>query len=975
MITRLLIANRGEIACRIMDTCKKMGIETVAIYSVIDKNQRHVSMADFSVCVGDNHPEQSYLNASNIIQAAISTSCDAIHPGYGFLSEDATFAHQVESSGLIFVGPFANVMTTLEDKLHVKKLVEAINIPVVQGTKDIITSIKQAKQSVSTVHYPCILKSNRGEGGKHVYVIHNYDDLVKRFNTLEALSSTHKHTDVYIESYLKDVKHIEVQLLVDHYHTIVSLGLRDCSLQKNQTKMIEESIHSLSPSVQQTIVDDACRIVQHCNINNVCTVEFLVDSNMNHYFLEINPRIQVEHPVSECVNNIDIVQVQLEVAQSIPLHVTQNEIHQKGHAIECRLYSQDTKRTFVDFFYVPNNENIRIERAIGVSGQIPPYYDGLIAKIILHGKDRAETIKHLTAALHQCIVIGVDTNLDLLKSVLLHAPFKDGTYTTQTLDDINKKQKSTQKNGDHTKYQCEKCQSILTNKAFKDNAYVCPICLHHPIVSARSIVELLLEENSIVEIDATLTTNHTHHNATYQQKISDAQKTSSMHEAIHCVVGKLGFIDVCLGIFEATFMMGSLGSVVGEKICRLAEYAKRNHLPLILVSASGGARMQEGVEALMQMAKTTMAINRFKEDGLFISICTHPTMGGTTASFAMQGDIMLAHPQASIGFSGKRVVEQTLHQPFDDAIQKAEVLLENGFLDKIVPRNQLKDTLLKLVMLHIINDFIAVSPKPLKKVIKKNVTTWNIVEKARSETRIKARDIIEGCFKSFVSFHDNNQTNSSALITGIGLFHGLPVTIIAHNKDNASKPPVFGMLKPNEHRKIVKALNQAEKFKRPVITIIDTPGADPSMESEIHGQASSISDALSAFSNANVPIISIVLSEGGSGGALAIGISDTTLMLENAYYSIISPEGYASIIYKDATKASTAANSMKITSHHLKEMNIVDEIIPEESVTDIIDQCSYYLSMYLKQLLALDSKTLLDLRYQKYRSIASVNID
>lgn len=280
MIKRLLVANRGEIACRIIDTCKKMGIETVAVYSIIDKNQRHVIMADFSICVGDNRPEQSYLNASNIIQAAISTNCDAIHPGYGFLSEDATFAHQVESSGLIFVGPSAHVMATLGDKLHVKKLVKAINIPVVEGSTDILTTIEQAKQSVSTSDYPCILKSNRGEGGKHVYVIHNYEDLVKRFKILESLSSTHKHTDVYIESYLKDVKHIEVQLLVDHYYTVVSLGLRDCSLQKNHTKVIEESIHSLSPSMQQTLVDDACHIAQHCNINNVCTVEFLVDSNM-----------------------------------------------------------------------------------------------------------------------------------------------------------------------------------------------------------------------------------------------------------------------------------------------------------------------------------------------------------------------------------------------------------------------------------------------------------------------------------------------------------------------------------------------------------------------------------------------------------------------------------------------------------------------------------------------------------------------
>ena len=975
MIKRLLIANRGEIACRIIKTCKKMGIETVAIYSVCDKTQKHVSMADFSVCVGDNNPENSYLNVSNIIQAAISKQCDAIHPGYGFLSEDVSFVTQVEKSGLIFVGPSSKSMVHLNEKLHVKNMAEDLHIPIVKGSKKIITSIKQANEIISDINYPIIIKSNNGEGGKHIHVINNQNELVERFNNFKTRSLNGKYQNVYIESYLAHVKHIEVQLLADWFGNVVALGLRDCSLQHNHTKMIEESCNSLDLSLQQKLVDHAILIAKKLGINNACTVEFLVDSNMNHYFIEINPRIQVEHPISESITGIDIVKMQIESAQQLPLRLKQEDIHVDGHAIECRVYSKDIKRSFVEFFYVPLSTNTRVDSAIDVKGHIPLFYDGLIAKIIVHKKDRKRAISQLIKILHQTIVIGVDSNLDYLKATLWDSSFEDGSYSTQTLDQIIQgKQTDSSKALDFTSYHCEQCHAITSEKSYINNGYVCPICDFHPTIPAKKIAELLLDRNTIFELDSNLKTNHHHQSTMYRQKLSDAKEKSSSNEAIYCVVGTLGSIDVCLGVFEPSFMMGTLGSVVGEKISRLAEYAKTHHFPLIMISASGGARMQEGIEALMQMAKTTMVIDKLKEDGLFISVCTHPTMGGTTASFAMQGDIILAHPQATIGFSGKRVVEQTLKLPFDDSIQKAEVLQVNGWIDKIVSRSQLKDTLMQLLTLHKINTFKPIEKRNIEPVQDDHSTPWEIVREARNLKRIKAKELIDECFDLFVSLHNDILTDNPTLITGIGLFRGLPVSIIAQNKGydiNSKNSYPMGMMTPSEYRKVVRVIKQAEKFNRPIITIIDTPGANPSMESEISGQASAISDSLAAFSNAKVPIISVVLSEGGSGGALAIGISDITLMFEKAYYSIISPEGYASILYNDSLQAPLVANSMKITSHQLKAMNIVDDIIAEKSHEGMIDECMYYLSIHLQHLTKLDSKSLLELRYQKYRSIAS----
>lgn len=970
IINRCLIANRGEIACRIIKTCNDMGIETVAIYSLVDKHQKHVLMADHAVCVGDAPSESSYCNVSNIIQAALSLQCDAIHPGYGFLSENAQFAKKVYEAGLLFVGPSFKVLEKCENKLLIKQQAKKLSIDTIEGFDDKVENLAQAKKAIETLQYPLMLKANNGEGGRHIYIVNHDKSLEELFNSLNNKSTSKPPTTFFIESYIKNSRHIEVQLLADQHNNIVPLGLRDCSIQENHRKIIEETEYSLQDDLKQTLINQAITLAKHLEMDNVCTVEFIVDEKMNYYFIEINPRIQVEHPVSEMTSNIDIVKTQLESTQGISLFTNNRDFSLSGHAIEARIYTKDYKQDTVDFFYVPEHDYVRVDSAIQDKGHVPLYYDGLIAKIIVVGNNRTQAIQRLVFILYQTILVGVLSNLEDLKAILSSKIFTQGKSTTQTMSIVvNSTLETTRKVQMHKP--C--CGYSVSQKTLEDNAYVCPYCHYHYPISAKKLVEILLEYPSIQEIDPFLQTNHHHHSKEYNQKLTHEKSNVNSEEAFLSVIGKIENIEVCLGVFEPAFLMGSLGSVVGEKITRLIEYATKHQLPLIIISASAGARMQEGLEALMQMAKTTLALTNFLKEGLFISICNNPTMGGTTASFAMLGDIILAQPQAHIGFSGKRVIEQTCKQSFDQSIQKAEVLHANSWIDGIVSRDTLKKSLLQLLKLHQHQRYIPYEYVPMVYKPSESSSTLKQVMTARKLDRLKTKQIIHDCFDAFYSLNDTNYISTSSLIIGLGLFRGFSVTVIAHHKDRALKQN--GMLTPQDHLKIIKAVEQAEKFNRPIITFIDTPGADPSHSSEVNGQASAISKTLFAFSKASVPIINIILSEGGSGGALALGIGDVTLMLEHAYYSIISLEGYASILYKDASKISLAADNLKVSAQQCKEMNIVDEIIVEPSYQEVVTQIKGQINNHLNELLVLDTHTLLEKRYQKFRTIASASSD
>lgn len=976
MIKRLLIANRGEIACRIIKTCQAMGIETVAIYVSCESDHRHVQMADDAVCVGDCDVIDGYQNSDNIIMAALCKQCDAIHPGYGFFSEDAHFAKQVRDAGLIFIGPNTEAIALASNKLESKLLCQAHHVPVIEGSQKLVESLDLALNWADKIGYPLMLKSNQGAGGHRIYIVWDDQELSEKINIIQSLGD-----HGFLEKYHEQAKHVEVQLCADQYGNMIHLGLRDCSLQINQKKVIEETYdYSNTKDKQDQLIADAMRIARALNLDNVFTIEFLLFQDGKHAFIEANPRIQVEHSISEQVTGLDLVRLQIECANKQALTIQQADITCYGHAIECRIVAEDTRNNFLPsegsilFMKTPICDHVRVDYGVNVKDTVLPHYDHLLMKLIVHHETRQQAMTRLRKALSETIIVGVKTNIEFLQIVLASQEFQHKKTNIETMTKIYQ-QWQKEPHSDKHDTTCERCHQVFTQQQLIDHHWVCHVCGFHWMISARQTIDMLSDVASFIEMDRTINTNHHHMTSDYQAKLNQAQQHANTHEAIITGVSRITGIDVCLGVFEPRFMMGTMGSVVGEKLTRLIEHAHLNQLPLIVVSASGGARMQEGIESLMQMAKVSLALSRFqKEGGFFISLLTHPTMGGVTASFAMQGDIIIAHPYASIGFSGPRVAKQALHQQFDQQIQQAEVLSAHGWIDVIISRQQLKDSLTKMLILHQqstwdvqLDDIIVANTTPPQ------TSTWQIVQQARDTNRVKSNYVIQELFDSYISLQD--ATIDGALVGGIAQFNHIPVTVIAHQKGDNLKSSIhsrFGMVSPTGHRKIKRLVKQAEKFNRPIITIIDTPGAYPSMVSELTGQATAISDDLAVFSQVNVPVIAFVLSEGGSGGALSLGIADYVYMCNNAYYSVISPEGYASILYRDETKAEEASNLMKITAPMLKQMGIIDEIIIDNKQEDMIKHMQQLLKEALEHLMSLSTKQRLDRRYQRYRQMAAI---
>lgn len=447
-------------------------------------------------------------------------------------------------------------------------------------------------------------------------------------------------------------------------------------------------------------------------------------------------------------------------------------------------------------------------------------------------------------------------------------------------------------------------------------------------------------------------------------------------------------------------MMASMGKVVGEKITRAVERATQAKLPVIIFACSGGARMQEGIHSLMQMAKTSAALKRHHDAGqLYISVLTDPTTGGVTASFAMLGDIILAEPNALIGFAGPRVIEQTIGQKLPKGFQRSEFLLEHGFVDKIVERKELRQTLAQLVSMHEagkMSQFTESSEGRTKRNLEENVgkdntgleehretpkakSAWERVQISRLKDRPVGSDYIDALFTDFAELHgDRYYKDDKAIIGGIARFHGMPVTVIAQAKGRNTKENIernFGMPSPDGYRKALRLMKQAEKFARPIICFVDTPGAFCGLEAEERGQGEAIARNLFEMSGLKVPVLSVVIGEGGSGGALAMATSDEVWMLENSIYSILSPEGFASILWKDSKRAEEAAKVMKLTAAHLYQAGIVEKVFEEpehltvENMGGLTGEMDRSIQEFLKKYGALSTEELTEKRYQRFRNM------
>ena len=541
---------------------------------------------------------------------------------------------------------------------------------------------------------------------------------------------------------------------------------------------------------------------------------------------------------------------------------------------------------------------------------------------------------------------------------------------------------------------CNACKAAVFVDEVKKNNYICPHCGNYFRVHARRRIEMIADEGTFEEWDTMMEISNPLSYKGYEDKVKKLQEKTQLDEAIVTGKARIGGVSVALGVCDSRFLMASMGENVGEKIARAVEKATDEGLPVVLFACSGGARMQEGIVSLMQMAKTSAALKRHSDAGLlYISVLTNPTTGGVTASFAMLGDIILAEPNALIGFAGPRVIEQTIRQKLPKGFQRSEFLLEHGFIDQIVERKNMKEALAKLLKMHCKNLCIEAETvqknlvKSLKNLpeTKENMadisekTAWEHVVLARSKERPTGKDYIPWLFDHFTELHgDRLFGDDPALIGGIGYFNGVPVTLLVQEKGNGTKENIahnFGMVSPEGYRKSLRLMKQAEKFHRPVICLVDTPGAFCGLEAEERGQGEAIARNLFELSGLKVPVLSIVIGEGGSGGALALAAGDEVWMMENSIYSILSPEGFASILWKDSGKAKEAAEVMKLTAADLKKLGIIEQVIPEkepltrENMAAVMELLKEQIGEFLKNYQNLNIEKLLNKRYSRYRNL------
>ena len=548
---------------------------------------------------------------------------------------------------------------------------------------------------------------------------------------------------------------------------------------------------------------------------------------------------------------------------------------------------------------------------------------------------------------------------------------------------------------DNLMRKCNACKAAVFVDEVKQNHYICPHCGNYFHMPAYRRIKMIADRKSFVEWDAEMEEQNPLQYRGYEEKLRALQEKTGLKEAV--VTGKCTIkgISVALGVCDCRFMMSSMGEVVGEKITRVFERATEEKLPVILYICSGGARMQEGLVSLMQMAKTSMALRKHSDAGLlYVPVLTDPTTGGVTASFAMLGDIILAEPKALIGFAGPRVIEQTIGQKLPKGFQKAEFLLEHGFIDKIVERDDQRIVLADILKLHENKGQNSSTSKVAESYIsdKSNgntvwpkfipsgsFTPWEHVQLARAKTRPTGKDYIEALFDDFIEFHgDRHCGDDAAVIGGMAFFHGHPVTVLAQEKGEGTKENIarnFGMVSPEGYWKSLRLMQQAEKFHRPVICLVDTPGAFCGLEAEERGQGEAIAKNLYTLAGLTVPVLSIVIGEGGSGGALAFAVSDEGWMLEHSVYSILSPEGFASILWKDSKKAKEAAEVMKLTAEDLCEMGMIEHVIPEtepvnrENMEDVAGCLENGIADFLEKYSGKETEELLEHRYQRFRKM------
>lgn len=442
MIRKVLIANRGEIAVRIIRACKELGIKTVAIYSEVDKNAIHTELADEAICVGTSKSKDSYLNESNILSAAVITGCNAIHPGFGFLSENASFAGMCEECNIKFIGPSKEIINIMGNKSMAREIMKNANIPIIPGSEGLIRNLEEAKSEAKKIGYPVMIKASLGGGGKGIRVVLNENELENSYFTAKAEAKNNFNDDsVYMEKFIENPRHIEVQILGDAFGNVIHLYERDCTIQRRNQKVLEEApAIILNDELRNKMGTAAVNAAKAVNYESAGTIEFLLDKHGDFYFMEMNTRIQVEHPITEMRTGIDIVKEQIKIAAGEKLKIKQKDIEFRGSSIECRINAENPSKKFrpspgtITGINLPGGNGVRVDTAIYAGYTVPANYDSMIAKIIVHGQTRGEAISKMKRALEELVVEGIDTNRDFLYSIITHPDFIRGNFDTSFIE-------------------------------------------------------------------------------------------------------------------------------------------------------------------------------------------------------------------------------------------------------------------------------------------------------------------------------------------------------------------------------------------------------------------------------------------------------------------------------------------------------------------------------------------------------------
>ncbi len=443
MVKKLLIANRGEIAARILRACREMCIDAVTVYSTADAESLHAMFAEEAVCIGPPRAADSYLNADAILTVAKATGCDAVHPGYGFLSENADFADACRAAGLTFVGPSGDVIRKMGNKAAARALMQSVGVPVVPGSDGPVASAEEAQAVADRIGYPVLIKAAAGGGGRGMRRVYGPEELADAFREAAAEALACFGSDeMYLEKLILQPRHIEFQILADRFGNVIQLGERDCSVQRKNQKLLEETpSHGLTPELREQMGAAAVLAAKAAGYENAGTVEFVLAPDKSFYFIEMNTRIQVEHPVTEMVTAMDLVREQIRIASGLPLRIRQEDVQLHGHAIECRINAEDPAHGFAprpgkaDFLYFPGGPGVRIDTCMYNGYEIPPYYDSMVAKVIAWAPTRLEAIRRMRRALEELIIDGLQTNAELMHQILYHPTFVRGNYTTAFLDE------------------------------------------------------------------------------------------------------------------------------------------------------------------------------------------------------------------------------------------------------------------------------------------------------------------------------------------------------------------------------------------------------------------------------------------------------------------------------------------------------------------------------------------------------------